>query len=1114
MNFISDFLQSDACRQLVTVLLHSLWQAPVLAALLWLVLRSLPAKTVNTRYALSLACLCLLPLLMAGTWSAITAFAAQPQQDLAAAEAPTSTVQGTPSTSTQLLTPSAAQSRLKWTAIAAGLWFCGAILMLLRTIISMAGVQNLRNRCTLSNDSGIEELIRELSLKLGLRRRIRVFVGAINSPATIGLVSATVLLPVELAATMPPGQLRLILAHELAHIRRYDYFVNMMQMLIEALLFFNPAVYWLNLQIRREREAACDALAVAVTGEKREYAQALADFAIRQQESTLLAFSSRDETALSDRLRRLLQAAHYPYSRLPLLSLVLTFSAGLICLALYCAGASWAVSKVLTPRERMEKLNAASELHNVTINRTEPINRDVEISGTVQTEDGSPLTSDITVLLTYRLPHTGNIIHPISITNGRFNLRMPSGIFVISARMEGYAPAVIGPRELAAGESWSDAALVLRRGTSAEVRVMDEDGAPIPGVNIVAASFKEAVLVREWLVQTDAEGLALLENIQRDHEHRLQFLAIGFQHLQVKRSIKPGETLSVNLQQARAIKGQVTDRDTGAGVHSARICLMPSEGAVEFPCLAVPSYRNYPVIATTDAEGRFELGSLRNDTGYDLGIFADGHAPGFKLGVRTGQQDISFKLGPPLLVKGLVIGYEMLPKKDGKYWIGYSNSSPSWINMSGKVPLEIKNGEGHFEINDIWEGEVVITARSTTRQLQVTKPVDDLVIDLRPSRNTESNPMRAVLIKLLAPAEAPPTGQINVNIIPGNRKIPSQRRLIALKDGAAHLSVPVPCGISIDPGKLVGYCMDPQGPLACDTASMDTFVIEVPVDPAGAITGKVLDARGNPIPDVPVSAQINLPHTPESKKLPPNHRQPVAFTDREGRYMLTPIPFGVPYVLMAQVNSLEHDAVSRELMLDETNPLQECVIALQEEVSSRGKVSLPDGAPAEAVLVELWYQGAKRGATRVRKVSTDRAGAFELPGLLPDAPEKYRLFVIPERDYKRIERNITPGDASIEVILERGERLKGVVVDENSGEPIQDIGVHVKTASPTPGDLYANGLVHSDAPTNEKGEFEFTRLEPVEYVVQVFNNSVAEPPHIIGGKDTDIVLKARRKAIK
>ena len=84
-----------------------------------------------------------------------------------------------------------------------------------------------------------------------------------------------VLLPSATLLGLTPEQLEAVIAHELAHIKRYDYLVNMLQMLVETLLFYHPAVWWLSARIRHERELCCDDLAVDSCGDALCYARAL-----------------------------------------------------------------------------------------------------------------------------------------------------------------------------------------------------------------------------------------------------------------------------------------------------------------------------------------------------------------------------------------------------------------------------------------------------------------------------------------------------------------------------------------------------------------------------------------------------------------------------------------------------------------------------------------------------------------------------------------------------------------------------------------------------------------------------------------------------------------------
>ena len=116
-----------------------------------------------------------------------------------------------------------------------------------------------------------------LMARLQMSRPVRLYMSAIaDVPTVIGWIRPCILLPVSAITGLVEAQLRAILAHELAHIRRYDYLVNLLQNAIETLLFYHPAVWWVSLTIRRERENCCDDIAVEVCGDVMLYANALA----------------------------------------------------------------------------------------------------------------------------------------------------------------------------------------------------------------------------------------------------------------------------------------------------------------------------------------------------------------------------------------------------------------------------------------------------------------------------------------------------------------------------------------------------------------------------------------------------------------------------------------------------------------------------------------------------------------------------------------------------------------------------------------------------------------------------------------------------------------------
>jgi GWxTD domain-containing protein len=144
-----------------------------------------------------------------------------------------------------------------------------------------------------------------------------------------------ILMPVGLLAGLPAGQIESILLHELAHIRRYDYLVNLLQTFVEGFLFYHPAVWWISGVIRAERENCCDDLVVATTGDAHEYAVALA--ALEQNRwSTREAALAATGGNLVKRIRRLLYQPEGPRA-----ALTPVVAAGILTIAAAVALVAW-----------------------------------------------------------------------------------------------------------------------------------------------------------------------------------------------------------------------------------------------------------------------------------------------------------------------------------------------------------------------------------------------------------------------------------------------------------------------------------------------------------------------------------------------------------------------------------------------------------------------------------------------------------------------------------------------------------------------------------------------------------------------------------------------------
>lgn len=120
---------------------------------------------------------------------------------------------------------------------------------------------------------------RQFADRLGLRRVVPVLASVrIATPTLVGWIRPAVVLPLAVLAKMPAAQIDLVLAHELAHLRRFDHLANLFQVALETLFFYHPVVHWISRDARNERELCCDVLALRVTGgERRDFVAALAN---------------------------------------------------------------------------------------------------------------------------------------------------------------------------------------------------------------------------------------------------------------------------------------------------------------------------------------------------------------------------------------------------------------------------------------------------------------------------------------------------------------------------------------------------------------------------------------------------------------------------------------------------------------------------------------------------------------------------------------------------------------------------------------------------------------------------------------------------------------------
>ncbi len=272
-------------------LLHFLWQGTLIAAAVAAALRVLRNGSASARYAACCAGLGLMIIAPAATFLLLSLGAP-------AGPAPAAFLPPEPPG------PSALAAKLSGAVPhLPAAWLAGACLLLARTMLHWCNAQWLRRRGTGPAPDAPQRMLGELCEALRIRRPVRLLESSLaRVPMLIGWLQPVILVPAGAITGLSPEQLRSILAHELAHVRRHDYLVNVVQAIVESLLFYHPGVWWLSDRLRVEREYCCDDVAVAVAGNALGFAQALSLLdALRQDVQPALASTGG---TLMNRIRR------------------------------------------------------------------------------------------------------------------------------------------------------------------------------------------------------------------------------------------------------------------------------------------------------------------------------------------------------------------------------------------------------------------------------------------------------------------------------------------------------------------------------------------------------------------------------------------------------------------------------------------------------------------------------------------------------------------------------------------------------------------------------------------------------------------------------------------
>jgi beta-lactamase regulating signal transducer with metallopeptidase domain len=481
-------------------LVHSVWEISAIAGVLFL--SGFLMKRANIRYVVALGALALCLTAPFGTALLLNRPVPDSVNETAmAAPAPTSTqpgkVQSKPVTyQTRNLASSIAPAesvepklgvRVEQTfPMLLRLWLIGLVLMCLRLCGGYYLLTRLKQTSIEEPGRHLSEIVERLARRLGISRPVQLMLSSrVETPSVIGVMKTVILFPASALVRLSPSEVEAIIAHELAHVRRHDYLVNVLQSVVEAILFFHPAVWWISSVVRSERENCCDDLAISATGDRPGYAKALLSLEGLRAGAPRLAVAASGGSLLG-RIRRLAGVRHSPRNFYPAAILVT------ILVAMLIAGS-------LTRGYATTKAQAAKST----------------ISGQILTNDYKPASGAVVFCRTLDLGAPGfPIDQTVADRNGKFTFSETSHrTYNVSALLKGHGMSGL---VLDVDKPSVTASFRLHAPHPMLIRVRDSAGKPVSGMKLAPGLWvgENVQGINALMTEsTDSKGVAVFQDL-------------------------------------------------------------------------------------------------------------------------------------------------------------------------------------------------------------------------------------------------------------------------------------------------------------------------------------------------------------------------------------------------------------------------------------------------------------------------------------------------------------------------------------------------------------------------------------------------------------------------
>ncbi len=754
MTVLEDILSQEIIQKLGWTLVHFIWQAAVAALLLATLLKLLRKSTANLRYIIACMALGLIVLLPVITIQLVPVSVPHPAAHIEPVPAPTVlATEGMPAAETIIVEePVQSESIVLVSAdswkqrtievfepalpyIVSG-WLVGVFGLSLWHLGGWAQLQRLKRRMVKQVDYMLGSKLKVLAEKLRVKQTVQLMESAlVQIPTVVGWLRPVILLPASALTGLSSEQLEAILAHELAHIRRCDYLINILQTIVEILGFYHPAVWWVSHKIRAERENCCDDLAVSISGDRVCYARALTSMEEIRAGRGQLAVAAGGGN-LFRRIYRLLSkdsTEKTGFSWIPATTAILLILALVIPTAI-----------ALTV-----KSNSIPFTSTADSNSPSP----TTCTGRIVDGTGEPLALAKVAAFEEYFDLAGNVKLQLigeSVTKTDGNFKFETKPSVKKSRSKG---GLIVAQKEGLALRWAHwplygtqrATITLQQPTKLSGRVEDESGKSIPNAEVRAVLFENKTTQEgkvSWLpgiqpfnglsVRTDKNGRFEFNNIPENVASDLLVTAQGFSTIYTRRpdlmgyegaEFAAGQTdIKITMPAEARIEGRVVNKRTGAGLVGITLRVVPHFTPVYF--------ERY--LCTTEEDGTFNIGALRS--GKYVIMRPGTNYPKVDLVVESGKTTRNVILRIPYEVRNKI---DKKNVRSGKILLKLvdTNSRPvvgawvgtfvDWSDITENPPVWFLNDGGSYKASKINSAAKVISneeGKITLTEEELFKP--------------------------------------------------------------------------------------------------------------------------------------------------------------------------------------------------------------------------------------------------------------------------------------------------------------------------------------------------------------------------------------------------------